>query len=179
MSTRLVILGLLRERPLHGYEIKQIIEEHMGDWTNIAFGSIYFALAKLAEEGHVEQVGISQEGRRPSRMIYQITQAGRQEFMRLLRETLRESERHYYAIDVGLAFMKALPQEEVKGYLQGRITALEEIIQHISEHRNEQLAQLEVPRMAAAVFDHSLAHFQAELTWTKDVLNKVKRGKYP
>jgi len=53
MSVRLVILGLLCDRPLYGYEIKQIIEEHMGDWTSIAFGSIYFALDKLAEEGFV------------------------------------------------------------------------------------------------------------------------------
>ncbi len=50
MSTRLVILGFLRERSLHGYEIKQLIEDRMGDWTSIAFGSIYFALSKLAEE---------------------------------------------------------------------------------------------------------------------------------
>jgi Fe2+ or Zn2+ uptake regulation protein len=56
MSVKLVILGLLRERPLYGYEIKQIIEEHMGDWTSIAFGSIYFALDKLAKEGFVEKV---------------------------------------------------------------------------------------------------------------------------
>jgi len=51
MSTRLVILGLLRERPLYGYEIKHVIEDHMGDWTSIAFGSIYFALGKLTEIG--------------------------------------------------------------------------------------------------------------------------------
>jgi DNA-binding PadR family transcriptional regulator len=179
MSTRLVILGLLRQQPLHGYELKQIIEEHMGDWTNIAFGSIYFALGKLAEEGYVEQIGTAREGHRPSRMIYQITEAGRQEFVRLLRGTWREPERNYYAIDIGLFFMEALPLEEVKGYLQGRIAALEEILQHISDHRGEQLAQPEVPRLAAAVFDHSLAHFQAELAWTKDLLNQVKRGKYP
>ena len=86
MSTRLVMLGLLRERPLYGYEIKHIIEEHMGDWTNIAFGSIYFALGKLAEEGFIEQVAVEQEGRRPSRSVYQITEEGRDEFLRLLRE---------------------------------------------------------------------------------------------
>jgi DNA-binding PadR family transcriptional regulator len=49
MSTRLVILGLLRERSLHGYEIKHIIQDHMGDWTSIAFGSIYFALKNRRE----------------------------------------------------------------------------------------------------------------------------------
>ena len=68
MSTRLVILASLRDQPLHGYEIKQIIEEHMGDWTNIAFGSIYFALGKLAEEGMIEKIATEKEGNRPSRI---------------------------------------------------------------------------------------------------------------
>jgi DNA-binding PadR family transcriptional regulator len=176
MSTRLVILGLLRERPLYGYELKQIIEEHMGDWTNIAFGSIYFALGKLAEEGFAEQVAVEQEGKRPSRSVYQITEAGQAEFLRLLREVWSEVERHYYTIDIGLAFMDALPSEEVEGYLQGRIAQLEGIMQHIGKHKTEQMAQPEVPAQAAAVFDHSLAHFQAELDWTRDLLNRVETG---
>jgi DNA-binding PadR family transcriptional regulator len=169
----------LRERPLHGYELKHIIEEHMGDWTNIAFGSIYFALGKLAEEGYIEQVAVEQEGRRPSRSVYQITEAGQAEFLRLLHEVWSDVERHYYAIDVGLAFMEALPIEEVKGYLRGRIAQLEGIVQHITEHRSEQMAQSEVPALAAAVFDHGLAHFQAELDWTRDLLDKVEEGVYP
>jgi DNA-binding PadR family transcriptional regulator len=178
MTTRLVILGLLRERPLYGYELKHIIEEHMGDWTNIAFGSIYFALGKLAEEGCIEQVAIEREGRRPSRSIYEITEAGQAEFLRLLREVWSEVERHYYAIDVGLVFMEALPSEEVEDYLRKRIAQLEAILQHVVEHRAEQVAQPEVPGLAAAVFDHGLAHFQAELDWTRELLDKVEAGVY-
>ncbi len=179
MTTRLVILGLLRERPLHGYELKQTIEEHMGDWTSIAFGSIYFALGKLSEEGLVEQVATEQEGRRPSRTIYQITAAGREEFLRLLRQVWRDVERHYYAIDIGLAFMAALPLKEIKDYLQGRVAELEEIIAHVTSHRAEQMARPEVPRAAGAVFDHGLAHFRAELDWTRELLAQVERGEYP
>lgn len=178
MSTRLVILGLLRERPLYGYEIKQIIEEHMGDWTNIAFGSIYFALRKLSEEGFVEQVAVEQEGSRPSRTVYQITDAGRAEFLRLLRSVWREVERHYHTIDIALAFMEALPVEEVKTYLQERIGQLKGILEHIGEHRAEQMAQEDIPAAAAAVFDHGLAHFEAELSWTRDLLEKVEQGVY-
>jgi DNA-binding PadR family transcriptional regulator len=179
VSTRLVILGLLRERPLYGYEIKQIVEEHMGDWTNIAFGSIYFALRKLSEEGFIEQVAVEQEGSRPSRTIYQITDAGRAEFLHLLRTVWREVERHYHAIDIGLAFMEALPVEEVKNYLRERIGQLEGILDHIGQHRAEQMAREEVPAVAAAVFDHGLALFQAELAWTRDLLEKVEQGVYP
>ena len=102
MSTPLVILGLLRERPLYGYEIKHIIEDRMGDWTNIAFGSIYYALDKMAEEHLIEKVGTEQEGGRPSRTVYGITAAGREEFLRLLCEVWREVERHTFTFDIGL-----------------------------------------------------------------------------
>ena len=179
MSTRLVILGFLRERSLYGYEIKHIIEQHMGDWTNIAFGSIYFALKKLTQEGFVEKVGTEQKGSRPSRTIYQITDAGQEEFLRLLRKVWNELERHYFTIDIGLAFIDALPVEDIKGYLRGRAAQLEGILEHIITHRDEQIARPEVPPTAVAIFDHGLAHFQAELAWTRDLLEKVAQGKFP
>ena len=179
MSTRMVILGLLRERPLYGYELKHIIEEHMGDWTNIAFGSIYFALGKLAQEGFIQKVATEQEGNRPSRTVYKITSTGQEEFLRLLREVWAEVERHYYTIDIGLAFVEALPRDEVEGYLHQRINQLEWILEHVTQHRAEQMALDEVPRSAGAVFDHGLAHFEAELAWTRDLLSKVERGEFP
>lgn len=179
MSTRLVILGLLRDQSLYGYEIKHIIEDRMGDWTNIAFGSIYFALRKLAEEGFVEKIATEQEGSRPSRTVYQITDAGRAEFLRLLREVWGGLERHYFAIDVGLAFIEALPVEEVKGYLRERMAQLEGIVQHLDAHQEEILVIEEVPRnKTIAVFDHSRVHFEAELAWTRDLLEQVEQGNY-
>lgn len=176
MSTRLVILGLLRERPLYGYEIKHIVKEHMGDWTNIAFGSIYFALKKLAEEELVEKVATEQEGNRPSRHVYQITEAGRDEFLRLLRELWGDLERHYYSIDIGLFFKDALSDDEVLGYLRRRVAILEGILGHLDDHQAEQMADEHVPRLAAAVFEHSRAHFRAELVWTRDLLGMAERG---
>jgi DNA-binding PadR family transcriptional regulator len=179
VSTRLVILGLLRERPLYGYELKHIIEERMGDWTNIAFGSVYYALDKLQDDGFVEQVATEKEGGRPSRTVYQITEAGREEFPHLLREVWGEVERHYYTFDIGLTFMEALPLEEIKGYLRGRLSQLESILQYLDAHEEKQLAREEVPRLAAAVFAHSRAHFETELSWTQDVLEKIEQGIYP
>jgi DNA-binding PadR family transcriptional regulator len=178
MSVRLVILGLLRERPLYGYEIKQVIEEHMSDWTSIAFGSIYFALDKLSEEQFVEKFGVEQEGKRPSRTVYQITDTGRAEFLRLLREVWNELEHQYFTLDVGLAFIEALPMNEIKGYLGRRIAQLEGILEYLNSHQQEELAGQEVPCSAVAIFDHSRVHYQAELNWTRDLLAQVERGEY-
>ncbi|NMC83880.1 MAG: PadR family transcriptional regulator [Anaerolineaceae bacterium] len=179
MTVRLVILGLLRERPLYGYEIKQIIEEHMGDWTSIAFGSIYFALDKLAEEHFVEKLLVEQESNRPARSVYQITESGREEFLRLLRENWQHTERQYYSLDICLFFLNSLPLAEVKHYLAALQENLRVSLQYLQNHRVEQLSNPEVPRLASAIFDHTLIHTQAELGWISDLLQKLERGEYP
>ena len=178
MSTRLVILGLLRDRTLYGYEIKQLIEDHMGDWTSIAFGSIYFALRKLTEEGFIEKAGTEKPGDQPSRIIYRITDAGRAEFVNLLRENWTVVERHYFAFDIGLFFMDALPHTEILGYLRQRVEHLQRILGHLQAHREAQMAHAQIPIRAAAIFDHAYLHYQAELAWTRDVLEKVANGTY-
>jgi DNA-binding PadR family transcriptional regulator len=180
MSTRLVILGFLRGRPLYGYELKQLIEHVMGDWTDIAFGSIYYALGKLADDGFVEKVGTEQEGGRPSRTVYQITDVGREEFVRLLREVWGNVERQTFDFDIGLSFMSALPVEEVNECLRKRVTHLEHILQYLEAHQAEELADTDhVPtRLATAVFDHHRRHLQTELDWTRGLLQDVEQGIY-
>jgi DNA-binding PadR family transcriptional regulator len=170
----MVILGLLRERPLYGYEIKQIIEKYMSDWTSIAFGSIYFALDKLAEERFVEKTGVEQPGKRPSRSVYEITPAGREEFLRLLRQGWQAIERQYFDTDICLFFLEELPREEVIGYLKRRRAAWEGALAYIQSHRAEQLSAPDVPPLAAAIFDHGLVHVQAELNWTVDLIQKLE-----
>ena len=178
MSTRLVILGLLQERSLYGYEIKQIIEERMGEWTSIAFGSIYFALSKLAEQDLIEKTAIEKEGSRPSRSIYQITTTGQAEFLRLLRKVWSEVKRHYFPFDIGVFFVDSLPADEIVGYLQDRAKRLEASILYLAAHQAEQLAR-NIPRHVVAIMNHSMVHFEAELSWIQDLLAKVEGGEYP
>jgi DNA-binding PadR family transcriptional regulator len=178
MTVRLVILGLLRERPLYGYEIKQLIEEHMSDWTSIAFGSIYFALDKLAEEKFVEKMEVERAGKRPSRSVYQITSSGQEEFLRLLREGWQQFEREYFPLDVCLFFLGSLPPDEVITYLQSRKKALQGALEYVQSHRAEQLADPEVPPLAAEIFDHTIFHTRAELEWVAGLLQKLESGKY-
>jgi len=177
MSTRLAILGILRERSLHGYELKHIISEHMGDWTNIAFGSIYFALSKLREEGLIEATGVYRDGGRPSRTIFSITEKGREEFLRLLREALSRLERQYFDIDLALGFMRALPANEVRKYFFDRAATLKENLSYLENHKKQTMADRKIPREAALIFTHSIAHTRAELAWTMEVLKTLEGTK--
>jgi DNA-binding PadR family transcriptional regulator len=177
MSTRFVILGLLKDKPLHGYEIKQLIEEHMGDWTNIAFGSIYFALDKLKTEGLVEKISEEKVGNRPSRSIYQITEKGKNEFLAILRGIWNKYDRQYFPIDIAIAFSKSLPVIEIKKYIDKRIENLNNNISYLKKHKTEQLQNPKVPKIIKAVFSHTEYHLKAELEWLKSTSEDFNRTK--
>jgi DNA-binding PadR family transcriptional regulator len=70
---RLYLLSLLAERPQHGYELIQSLEERFGGTYTPSAGTIYPRLAKLEEEGLVTKTA---DGRKT---VYAITDAGRAE----------------------------------------------------------------------------------------------------
>ena len=49
----LAILGLLKEQPLHGYELKKRLTDRLGPLSSVSFGSLYPALARLETAGAV------------------------------------------------------------------------------------------------------------------------------
>lgn len=164
-NVHVVILGLLLKEPLHGYEIKQIIEEHMGDWTDIKFGSIYFALERLKEEGNVLIEREEKGGRRPARRVYRITEKGREEYLKLLRMLWTEKDNVMYPLDIAMFFIDGLPKEEVQKYINIRIEEYRKALEILNGHEADQLNDERVPRQAKYIFDHSKMHLGAELGW--------------
>jgi DNA-binding PadR family transcriptional regulator len=160
---------------MYGYEIKHIIEDHMGDWTDIKFGSIYFALSKLAEERSVEIIEETRKGNRPSRIVYQITERGRHEFSRLLRELWAEDDNTLYSFDIGVFFMYSLSKSEVKELLNQRIMKMQQKIAYLDQHKVEQEKNPHIPPLASAIILHSQLHLNTELTWLHELKENLDR----
>ena len=183
MSAKMIILGLLQEGPMYGYEIKQRIKhEAMAEWAGVSYGAIYSALNKLARDGFVEKVGTEQVGKRPSRDVYQVTESGREEFLRLLREVLSTAEYQVTPIDVGIRFMGALPQAEAQALLRQHKETLEEMLAYHFEERAQIAAQYEHTPFVEGIcvlFDHGIAHLEAEIGWLGQVLDKLEQGLLP
>ncbi len=49
----LAVLGILKEQPLHGYELKKRLSETLGPLSSVSFGSLYPALNRLEAAGAV------------------------------------------------------------------------------------------------------------------------------
>ena len=178
MSTKLVILGILKRRPLHGYEIKHIIEESMGDWTNIQFGSIYFALNKLKKDGFLEIAGREKQGGRPSRLIYEITEKGKLEFKKQLEALWAQYDRQYFSLDIALFFLNELPKNKALAGVEKRMMYISEALNHIAQHEDAELNRPEVPAVAHAIFSHTRIHMEAELQWLSELREKLRKNEY-
>lgn len=173
--TKLVVLGFLKRKPLYGYEIKQLIEKEMGDWTNIAFGSIYFALSQLNKEGYIKQISTERQESRPAKIIYEITEKGEKEFTKLLLAVWKKNERHYFLIDIAFFFFNFIPKAKIKKYLRKKLFILKMALRHLKQHKKEEYSKKHLPAFAEAIFDHSLYYMKAEYLWLKDVMQKMER----
>lgn len=181
-SARLLILGvLIRKQPIHGYDVRRELEMWNAEqWTNIAYGSIYFALNKMAEEGLVEVVSNDeQSGKRAGRTEYLITEKGKAEFERLLRQQWWEPRPTIDPFMVAITFMNALPHEELLLALRFRINLLHSIIPGFSYKTENMSSQPGMPRHIIEQLHLSLAHMQVELNWLETTLTKVEQGELP
>jgi DNA-binding PadR family transcriptional regulator len=81
----LVLLALLAERPMHGYQANAELERRqVRDWANISRPQVYYSLEKLARLGMLREVASGPTGGGPERRVLQTTRKGRAALSRAL-----------------------------------------------------------------------------------------------
>lgn len=75
MDVKSVCLGILTSGPASGYDLKKCFESTFGHFFPAGYGSIYPALAALADQGLVCCQEVAQDGK-PDRKVYSITAEG-------------------------------------------------------------------------------------------------------
>src|SRR5437870_2400209 len=73
MSLKYGVLGLLKEQPLHGYEVKNRFEDMLGGTWDVNIGQIYTTLQRLERDGLVRPVG--SRGDR-GKLLYELSPEG-------------------------------------------------------------------------------------------------------
>ncbi len=120
----LAILGLLKERAMHGYELKKQLGQRLGFFWTVSFGSLYPTLKKLERREVVEKIYPGEQTSR-RKQVYRITGTGEREFIRLLEEgatTGWEEDK----FPLRLAFFRYLKPEIRIRLLERRKTYLED-----------------------------------------------------
>jgi len=167
----LAILGLLKERSMHGYQLKKHLADTLGSFWVVSYGSLYPALRRLQREGAVEMIFPKEEvGRRKN--VYRITEKGEALFKELLERAGQDASEDS-GFSVRLTFFKYLkPETRIRllerrrAYLDGRVSDLK---QSMTAYRER------VDNYTLSLMDHQLAATETDIRWLDDLIAAEQR----
>ncbi|MET7650551.1 MULTISPECIES: PadR family transcriptional regulator [unclassified Streptomyces] len=120
----LAILGFLAEGPLPGHELRRRITDLTGYSRPVSDGTLYPAINRLTKAGLIERRPAPEAG--GGRYVLNLTDAGREDMLRRLREPAQYEITDFSRWFVILAFLSLLPDSaEQHAVLRRRLDFLE------------------------------------------------------
>ncbi|ASR37045.1 PadR family transcriptional regulator [Prauserella marina] len=157
----LTVLGLLIERPRHGYDLERVIEQRgIREWTDIGFSSIYYLLSKMEKRGLVEPGEVA--GTAKSRRVFHATTTGKKAATHAAHAFVEQFQPVAHPLLVGIANLPLLTERRYRAALRSRLGQVEA---RIAEVRETQQVQQPLPTAAREVFSYSLSLLEAERSW--------------
>src|SRR5699024_9699501 len=82
----LIVLGMLKKEPMSAYDIQKLVEyRNISKRVKNSTASIYKKTIQLEKKGLIKGI-IVKEGKMPEKVIYSLTDTGKQEFEKLMME---------------------------------------------------------------------------------------------
>lgn len=164
MSVRYAILGLISQKPRHGYETRMVFESLVGGDENweVKPAQIYTTLDRLEAAGWVERSSDLGEGKEPSRRVYKITRQGEEALQEWFSRGVapgHQRDEFFIKVVIGIASGRADPRR----LIQTQRSLLFQEMHAATTQRDEY-----DPRTAMAqilLLDKAIMHLEADLRW--------------
>jgi DNA-binding PadR family transcriptional regulator len=161
----ILILRRLRSKPAHGYELRKRVEETVG--VRLHNNSLYPALRRFEEAGAVVKATEPQPGGRPPRLVYTLTDTGRE----LLHDMLADLPPEHAADDFEFVtrvgqFSLITPAERAQ-VLAARTRAVRDQLAHLEQMADQASAHGE--KWGAIVTTELIRRDRQELAWLADL----------
>jgi DNA-binding PadR family transcriptional regulator len=172
-TLELAVLGLLHERPMHGYELRKQLGGVLGWGRLLSYGSLYPALKKMLKAGWITEHVATPPGSaraaasRRQRIVYELTPTGSDRFTSALSEA-GPSTWEDDSFDVRFAFFGRTDLAIRLRILEGRRARLEERMARVQAQLNR--TQQELDMYAAELHRHGMESAQAEVRWLSELI---------
>ncbi len=169
MSFGHALLGLLEERPRHGYELKRRFDESFPAARPLPFGQIYATLARLRRDGFVDVAAV-ESGAGPDRKLYVITPEGVGDLERWLDGPAPPAAqaRSELFVKVIVALLSGRDPNKV---LDTQRAAHLVRMREVTERRRT--ADL----VGAMACDHELFHLEADVKWIEHAGKRLAKAR--
>jgi DNA-binding PadR family transcriptional regulator len=180
MSVRHAVLGLLAQRPRHGYELRAAFTAVVGGEENwdVKPAQIYTTLGRLEESGLVRQDAIEQDGG-PEKRVYSITSEG---LVQLSSWFATGVEEGHGRDEFFVKLMLSLNAGDANPYqvLQGQRGTLYQELHDVTARRTRVDPKTAIAQIL--LLDKTIMHIEADLRWLDMIearLDEMKRQPMP
>ncbi|MDT0212639.1 PadR family transcriptional regulator [Rothia sp. ARF10] len=182
------LLGLLHEGPAHGYELRRRLNEALGAFRALSYGTLYPALSGLLDRGLIAQSavdappaaratarsasGTSARSGGRNRIVYEITAAGKEAFD----EAARRTDAAAYDDDgfgVRLAFFGRTEADVRLRILEGRRSRVEEQLETVRSSATRNRERMDA--WTSALQRHGEESTEREVRWLTELIDAERR----
>ena len=170
------VLACLAERPMHPYEMSTTMRERgKHESIKLNYGSLYSVVESLQKHGLISPRETVKDGRRPERTVYEITGAGRLEFVDWLSELIGTPAKEYPAFEAGLSMLAGLDPDDAVRLLRQRSALLRSQLQGGAELRRY-AKDMGVPELFLIEAEHRRSQVEAEIEFVDKLAAAIVDG---
>jgi len=166
-----LLLGMLKESPKHGYEIKKKVREILSLFAGIDLKSIYYPLRILEKKGLVEKRA-GKFGRRPQRFVYRLTPKGEARLNKLLSESFLNFKRPQFSLDLSLYFLHYIKPAIARRRLRARLQIVKKLSRELGQMVNSSKRQ--GPASLSGILEHNLEMLEAESHFLANLIRTLR-----
>jgi DNA-binding PadR family transcriptional regulator len=173
----LVILSLLAERGMHGYEVNLELERRcVRDWAGISRPQVYYSLEKLAAAGLIRSGESDEPAAGPERRVFETTAKGRHALSGALErhEWTTQRDRPTFLTWVALSWQArdGVFQKQIAGrrkFLESELAREEDTLRSILQEVGHPYHE------AVWMVSLMIEQFKTELQWLRKVARELPR----
>jgi DNA-binding PadR family transcriptional regulator len=172
----LLVLFLLFDGPMHPYRMQKLLELQGKDRVvNIgARASLYQTLRRLVRLALVEVSETQHGDRYPDRVVYAITDRGREVASEWLRQMLSTTSGEYPEFIAAVSVLFGLSPAEAREQLELR--AERRAAELADTERSIRESPPELPRLFLLEEEYRRTMLRAELRWLRNVIDELRTG---
>ena len=165
----LIVLGMLKKEPMSAYDIQKLVEyRNISKWVKISTPSIYKKTIQLEKKGLIKGI-IVKEGKMPEKVIYSLTDTGKQEFEKLMMEISAKPIHIFLDFNAVIVNLDSLSPEKRKQC----IDSIEENVKELKSYLEQNIREKEnlpvIPATGMAVLRQQFVLAEAIEKWIDSV----------
>lgn len=170
-----IILGLLKTRAMHGYEMFQQFENGtMGQIVHLEMSQMYAFLKKL-ERLHYIEADIEQQGIRPPRKIFHLTATGDETFLSWLEQPAEKPRDIRMLFLIKFYFVQRFFPGQLAALLKAQIEAAQRFLTHLqAKQANANIYEDDIAFFDHVVLSSRIHQTQALLDWISELQEELQ-----